>query len=125
MVPDAGLTAYDITVLRDHAAYGCICVVCEAGGRRFPFVFAPRWRYGVIGIALPTFCSEHAGVPRFVGALGRYLARRGFLLTYVDADGPLPGLYGVYNPRRPRFYRGPDRPRFGDYAYSERAMFGP
>jgi len=122
--PDEHLTARDIALLRDHAAYGCICVVCEAGGRRYPFVFAPRRRYGVVGIALPTYCSEDAEPRRFAGALGRYLARRGYLMMYLDADSPLPGITGVYNSRRPKFYRGPNRPRVGDYAYSERAMFG-
>ena len=124
ITPDEHLTASDIDVLRDHAAYGCICLLCEAGGRRYPFVFAPRWRYGVIGIALPVYCSEDGGTQRFAGALGRYLARRGYLVMCLDAEGPLPGVHGVYNPRRPKFYRGASPPRLGDYTYSERAMFG-
>ncbi len=123
LTPDEHMTAWDISMLRDHAAYGCICLLCDAGGRRYPFVFAHRWRYGVIGIALPVYCSEGGEVQRFAGALGRYLARRGYLLMYLDADGPLPGVHGVYNPRRPKFYRGVAPPRLGDYAYSERAMF--
>ncbi len=124
ITPDQHLTAWDLAMLRDHASYGCMCVICEAGGRRYPFVFAPRWRYGVIGIALPVYCSEDGGVQRFAGALGRYLVRRGYLLMYLDADGPLRGVRGVYNPRRPKFYRGANPPRLGDHAYSERAMFG-
>ncbi len=123
-VPDEFLTGRDIDLLRDHAAYGCICLLCEADGRRYPFVFAPRWRYGVIGIAQPVYCSEDADFRRFAGALGRYLARRGFVFMFIDADGPLPGIFGIHNPRRPKFYKGPDRPRLGDYAYTERAMFG-
>lgn len=124
LTPDEHLTAWDIAMLRDHSAYGCIGLICEAGGRRYPFVFAPRWRYGVIGIALPVYCSEGGEVQRFAGALGRHLARRGYLLMYVDADAPLPGVHGVYKPQRPKFYRGANPPRLGDYAYSERAMFG-
>ncbi len=122
--PDGHLTAADITVLRDHAAYGCLSVLCEASGRRYPFVFQLRRRLGVAGRAGLIYCRPDAQVPRFAGALGRYLARRGFPVVGLDADGPIPGVPGLYLNGRPRFFKGPDRPRIGDHAYSERAMFG-
>ncbi len=124
MTPDEHLTATDIALLRDHAGYGCISLVCDAGERRYPFVFAPRRRLGVGRIAGLIYCSAAATVPRFAGALGRYLARHGFPFVVLDADGPLPGVPGLYTDNRPKFFKGPDRPRLGDHAYSERAMFG-
>ena len=124
LTPDGHLTAADIAVLRDHAAYGCISLVCEAVGRRYPFVFVPRRCLAMVGIAGLIYCGAEAAVPRFAGALGRYLARRGFPLVVLDADGPLPGVPGLYTGNRPKYFRGPDRPRLGAHAYSERAMFG-
>lgn len=124
MTPDASLDAGDIQVLRDHAAYGCLSLVCEASGRRYPFVFQLRRRFGVAGRAGLIYCRPDAQVPRFAGALGRYLARRGFPLVGLDADGPILDVPGVYFDNRPKFFKGPDRPRLGDHAYSERAMFG-
>ncbi len=124
ITPDEHLTAAEIAMLRDHAAYGCIGLLCEAAGRRYPFVFVPRRRLGVVGVAGLIYCSAEAAVPRFAGALGRYLARRGFPLVVLDADGPLPGVPGLYTDNRPKYFQGPDRPRIGDHAYSERAMFG-
>ena len=124
MAPDGHLMEADIAVLRDHAAYGCISLLCEAAGRRYPFVFMPRRRLGMVGIAGLIYCSAGAAVPRFAGALGRYLARCGLPLVVLDADGPLPGVPGLYTDNRPTYFRGPDRPRIGDHAYSERAMFG-
>lgn len=124
MAPDARLDAGDITVLRDHAAYGCLSLVCEASGRHYPFVFQLQRRFGMAGRAGLIYCRPDAQVPRFAGALGRYLARRGFPLVRLDADGPIPNVPGVYRDNRPKFFKGPDRPRLGDHAYSEHAMFG-
>ena len=42
----------------------------------------------------------------------------------IDANGPIPGLAGKYfADKMPRFFRGPQRPRLGDLAYTEVAMF--
>jgi hypothetical protein len=41
----------------------------------------------------------------------------------LDANGPIPGLYGKYRANMPRYFRGPDRPRLGDLAYTEAALF--
>ena len=124
VMPDGRLTADDIAVLRDHAAYGCLSLVCEAAGRRYPFVFQRRRRLGLAGYAGLIYCRPDADVPRFAGALGRYLARRGLPVVGLDAEAPIPGVPGVFLDNRPKFFKGPDRPRIGDHAYSERAMFG-
>ena len=118
------LSPAEVAILRDHAGYGCICLVCEADGRCYPFVFAPRRRLRVVGLAVLTYCRADADFARFAAVLGRALALRGFPLAVVDADGPIPGVVGRYSGNRPKYFRGPDRPRLGDCAYTERALFG-
>ena len=53
------------------------------------------------------------------------LARRGRPFVIVDANDPIPGLVGVF--RRgsmPKYFKGPQRPRLGDLAYTEYALLG-
>jgi hypothetical protein len=46
-------------------------------------------------------------------------------LLIIDANGPVQGLTGKYfDQTMPRYFRGPRRPRLGDLAYTEVAMFG-
>ena len=122
--PGEDLGPVEIELLQTHAAWGCISVVCVSGGRRHPFVFAPRARAGVLRLAVLTYCRDLAEFVRFAGPLGRHLAWRGFPLVVVDANGPLPGLPGVYRAAKPKFYRGAHPPRLGDAAFTERALFG-
>jgi len=50
---------------------------------------------------------------------------RGRPLLLIDANGQIPGLVGKYfDQTMPRYFRGPTRPRLGDLAYTEIAMFG-
>jgi hypothetical protein len=44
------------------------------------------------------YCGDIANFVRFAGPIGRYLALRGRPLVIVDANGPIPGLVGVYRP---------------------------
>jgi hypothetical protein len=44
----------------------------------------------------------------------------------IDSNGPIPGLVGKYvGDKLPKYFKGPDRPGFGDLAYTEAVMFGP
>jgi hypothetical protein len=117
------LPAPEIALLRAHAADGCISLVCTSGGRRHPFVFALRRKYGVAMVLLG-YCRHVAEFTRFAAQIGRYLARRGIGVVVIDANGPIPGLAGIYSPGKPKYFRGAHRPRLGDLAYSERTMFG-
>ena len=122
--PGDDMPRSEVELLLTHAAYGCVSVVCEAGGRRYPFVFALRRKLGVVPFAFLIYCRDVADFAHFAGSLGWFLARRGVLLVIVDADGPIRELAGVYLNRNPKYFKGPDRPRLGNMAYSERAMFG-
>jgi hypothetical protein len=120
---DEDLLACELDLLLKHAAYGCISVTCSWANRRHPFIFLPRRRLGVAGFAYLGYCRGLDDFVRFAGPLGRFLALRGFPLVVLDANGPLKGLAGWYSDGVPKYFKGPDQPRLGDIAYSERALF--
>ena len=131
--PGDDLGSADLTLLQEHASYGCISLLCSAAGRRYPFVFARRmheWKSTRLPLsfslphALLIYCRDLAEFVRFAGPLSRYLARRGVPMVFVESNGPIPGLFGRFSEMSPRFYRGPYPPRSGDIAYTERVMFG-
>ena len=70
------------------------------------------------------YCRDLNEFVRFAGPLGRFLARRGILLVVLDSNGPVGGLIGRYFDGPPKYFKGPDQPRLGDIAYSERVIFG-
>jgi hypothetical protein len=114
----------EVELLLTHASYGCISLVCSSGKRAHPFVFAPRRKFGVIRYAYLVYCRNLEDFVRFAGPLGRFLVRRGVPLVVLDTDGPIPRVYGHYSKNHPKYFKGPDRPRLGDLAYSERAVLG-
>jgi hypothetical protein len=59
------------------------------------------------------------------GAVGRYLLLRGVVAVLCDGEGPIPGLVGwFFKDRAPKYFRGGDRPRLNDLAYTEAVLFG-
>ncbi len=121
--PDEDLPSSEIELLLAHANYGCMSLTCSSANRRYPFVFLPR-RFGLVPFAYLAYCRDLKDFVRFAGPLGRFLARRGFPLVVLDTNGPVRGLIGTYSASSPKYCKGPDQPRLGDLAYSERAMFG-
>jgi hypothetical protein len=124
--PDADLSEAEVALLHDHARFGCISLVCTFEGRRYPFVFRKLRRYGLYG-AIPyahlLYCRSLDDVGPCMGILGRFLLRRGIFLAVIDADGAIPGVVGRYIQRWPKYFKGPHRPRLGDLAYTELALF--
>lgn len=114
----------EIDLLLKHAAYGCISVTCSSADRRYPFVFLPRRKAGLVPFAYLAYCRHLDDFVRFAGALGQFIACRGFPLVVLDANGPIKGLIGWYSDGAPKYFKGPDQPRVEDIAYSERVMFG-
>lgn len=120
----AGLSDYEQALLADHAGYGCLVLVAGSGGAAGPLVFRRVVVRGV-PVARLVWCRDTADLAHYAGAVARCLARHGLLLVAIDANGPVAGVAGRYFPgRMPKYYRGPDRPRSGDLAYTELAMFG-
>lgn len=117
--------AFEREILLQHAALGCISVWCVCAGRAYPFVFRPRIVKKIIPCARLIYCRDIGDFTRFAGPLGRYLARRGKPLVIVDANAPLPGLLGVFRGgSMPKYFKGAQRPRLGDLAYTEFAVMG-
>jgi hypothetical protein len=124
MTPTAGLSDFETQLLRSHAAYGCISIVCTVGGKRIPFVFSVRRRVKVIQFGFLIYCRDLESFVQCSAAIGRYLALQGVPLVILDANKPIPGLFGRFSNRNPKYFKGPNQPRLGDLAYSDRAMFG-
>src|SRR5665213_956992 len=127
--PDiAGLPDVDIEMLRRHAEYGCLSLVCHSADSALPFILLPlRKRHGIIplpGIQLG-YCRSIADYVRCAGAIGRYLLRRARPVVIIDANAPVAGLPGFYTELRGRkYFKGPHRPRLGDLADTELAIYG-
>ncbi len=123
--PGGTCAPFERDLLTRHAAYGCICFWCVAGGRAFPFVFRRRFIKGVLPIAQLVYCGDVADVAKFPGLIGRHLLARACAVVMIDANGPVAGLIGSYiDGMKPKYFKGPTRPRLGDLAYTEAALFG-
>lgn len=123
-----GLADHELELLRRHASYGCVSVVCRSETETVPFVFFPlRKRRGVIPLpALQLgFCRDMADYVRCAGAIGRHLFWRGSLVVIADANGPIGDLACIYSEARGRkYFKGPHQPRLGDLADTELAIYG-
>jgi len=123
--PTAAFEPFEQDVLQQHAEHGCIALWCATSERAFPFVFRPRLVKGFIPCAQLIYCHDIADFARFAGPIGRYLALRGRPVVIVDANGPIPGLVGIFrHGSKPKYFKGPQRPRLGDLAYTEYAILG-
>jgi hypothetical protein len=120
-----GLDQFERDLLLAHARYGCISVSCQTPDGAYPFVFRPRLIKRRIPSAQLIYCRDIADLARLFGPVGRSLGRRGRFMVSVDSDRPIEGLRGLHVMGvNPKYYRGPARPRVGDLAYTESAMFG-
>jgi hypothetical protein len=117
------LMPFEVELFSRHAAYGCLTLMCRTETGEFPFVFQPRRKGGMVPFARLVYCRDIADLVRFAGPIGRYLLRRGLPLVVFDADGPVRGIVGSYSNKFPKFFKGPDRPRLGEDAYTSRVIF--
>ena len=57
--------------------------------------------------------------------IGRHLLAHFCPFVVIDTNGRVPGLVGAYiDGLMPKYFKGPQRPRLGDLAYTEAALFG-
>jgi hypothetical protein len=122
---DRDLAEYDL--LHAHAAAGCLTLICETPDGPEPFVFLRR---RIVRLPFSAMQLVYArDTDRFLacaGPLGRWLLRRAAPVVICDAPAPIPGLVGVwFKHRGPRYYKGPERPRLNDLAFTEMVVFGP
>ena len=120
---DARLQRYEADLLSAHTSYGCISVICALNGNLYPFVFGLRRKFH-LPLAHLIYCRDQKDFILLAGPLGRFLGKRGFALVVLDAEGPIPNLFGKYLAIGPKYWKGPAPPRLGDLAYTELAMFG-
>jgi len=124
-----GVSGSEADLLKRHAAYGGLSLVCRTAGRASPFILIPmRIRRGCI--APPAmqliYCRDIADYVACAGAIGRLLLRRGKISVIVDANGPIEGLCGLYTEKRGRkYFKGPHRPHLGDLSDTELVLYGP
>jgi hypothetical protein len=124
-----GLPDAEANLLLRHARTGCLSAMVHTAQAAMPFVLQPiRIRHGII--APPAmqliYCRNVADYVACAGAIGRMLLARGKISVILDANGPVPGLAGIYTERRGRkYFRGPITPRLGDLADTELAIYGP
>ena len=122
---DAGLADYDL--LKAHAEAGCLVLVADTSAGPAPFVFLRRRIRGLPVAAVQLVWDPGADAfAANAGPLGRALLRHGAPVVILDAEGAIPGLPGrFFRDRTPRFFKGPDRPRVNDLAFTEMVVFGP
>lgn len=122
---DRDLAEYDL--IQAHAAAGCIAVVCETKAGPEPFLFLRRrMAYAPFGVLQLVYCRDTDGFAKAAGAIGRLLLAQGALAVLCDAAAPIAGLSGLFfKDKAPRYFKGPDRPRLNDLAFTELVMFGP
>jgi hypothetical protein len=120
----ADLSEDEVDLLLRHQQYGLTSLVVTAGGRRHPFIFEVTVKYRFVRFAYLTYCQSIDDFVRLAGPIGRYLLRRGIAFVGMDANAPIPGLVGRYTTSTPKYYKGPDRPRLGEVAFSERVVLG-
>jgi hypothetical protein len=124
----AGLADEELALLKRHAGYGCLSLACGTAEGMLPFVFFPlRKRRGFIplpGLQLG-YCRSIEDFVKCAGAIGRHLLWRGKPLVILDANCAVEGLAGLFTALRGRkYFKGPCRPRLGDLADTELAIYG-
>jgi hypothetical protein len=123
--PAVAFDPFDREILSRHAEHGCISLWCATAERAYPFVFRPRLVKSFLPCAQMIYCDDIADFVRFAGPIGRYLARHGKPFVIVDSNDAIPGLFGrFFRGRMTKYFKGPQRPRLGDLAYTEYAVLG-
>ncbi len=121
------LSAQERDLLISHVEHGCLALIVHEKREAHPFVFLPR---RVVRDVFPTlqlaYCRDFSYFQRFAGPLGRALLKQGHPTVLADANEVAPGLVGIFlRNRGPKYFKGPERPRLGDLAFSESILFGP
>ena len=124
---DADRDLPECAMLVAHAEAGCLALICETPQGPAPFIFLIRRIAGVpFSAAQLVYARDTDCFAACAGPLGRFLLRRGAPLVICDAPAPIRGLAGLwFRNRGPRYFKGPERPRLNDLAFTEMVVFGP
>lgn len=122
--PDVPHERHEHELLLEHAHYGCTTLWCVTEEEAHPFVFRAHKVRNLFPCSRLVYCRKAETFVQFARPIGLYLARKFQLLVVLDANEPLPGLFGIHHPGySPRYFHGPNRPKLGDLAYTETALF--
>lgn len=123
--PEVAFDTYEQQLLREHTAYGCISLWCATSECAYPFIFRPRLIRRIVPCVQMIYCREMADFVRFAGPIGRFFTLRGRPFIVVDANRRIPGLVGMFfkDWMPPKYFKGPHRPRLGDLAFTEYALW--
>ena len=124
----AALPEAEFELLKRHAEYGCLSLICHTADGPLPFIFMPlRKRCGVMPMPAMKlcYCRDILDYVRCAFAIGHFLLWRGKPIVVVDANRPIEGLPGFYTATRARkYFKGPHSPRLGDLADTELVIYG-
>jgi hypothetical protein len=126
--PEASLLpSNERRLLAEHAAMGCLSLLCVRDGGVHPFVFQRRAILRrLISCPQLIYSRSMEEFLRFAGPIGRFLLFRTGPICAADATAPLAGSVGRYFPERaPKYFKGPKAPRLGDLSYTELVILGP
>ena len=119
------LSPFEADLMTRHAGDGCLALVVGEGAGAEPFVFA---RSLILGNKVPAahllWCRDLEAFTQRAGALGHWLFLHGILAVVTDTDTKLRLVGSLRQNRAPKFFRGPTKPRLGDLADTELAIFG-
>ena len=121
---DGTISASEQELITLHVREGCVAFFCSTGSDSWPFVFRHRsFRRRLLPAAQLIYCRDLSDVSICAGAIGRHLARHGFLWMVAGTNGPIADIPGRYFPGKlPMYYKGPAVPRPGDVSYTELAL---
>ena len=124
--PSNGLfEPFEEQLLLAHREFGCLNLWCTTSERAYPFVFLPTVVMRFLPCMQLIYCRDIDEFVRFAHPIQRFLAFRRTPIILINSNGPIPGLLGKYvDGTSPMYFKGPTRPRVGDLAYTEVAMFG-
>lgn len=90
----ADLDSREVALLRGHARWDCLSLVCRSRDGRAPFVFGLRRRRGILPFAYLIHCRSLESFAAHARPLGRYLLSRGVGFVVADADAKIAGVPG-------------------------------
>ena len=115
-------------MLKRHAEYGCLSLICHAGDGPLPFILMPlgkRWSIIPVPAMKLGYCRDISDYVRCASAIGHFLFWRAKPVVLADANGPIEGLPGFYTKTSARkYFKGPHSPRLNDLTDTELAIYG-
>lgn len=120
-----GMPEHYRQLLADHERLGAVTACLEAEGRIRPLIMVRRKVRGFIPAAQLIYCEDTAWLYRNAHALFWWLRLHGLPALILDANGPVPQLFGrFFLGKGHRYVRGLEPDLDVDHSYSEMVYLG-